>query len=373
MLPYGPMSTRRLSTFDDWVDYFRVWLADIDLDPAVTADYRFEAKYGDLHAEEIEFGDYRGSRKWDKVIEIPDQRIRDALLHLITYQGDTEFASVEQQRHLVATAPSEHDLKSLVRIMREEMRHGWQMCHILMNHFGDSGKVEAQKLLERRSFKNNRLLGSFNEPVENWLDFFTYTQFIDRDGKFQLGMLSHSAFAPLARSMGPMLKEESFHLGTGNNGLRRIVKAGRMPIPLIQKYFNKWIPTAFDLFGTDHSSSAHWAYVWGLKGRFDEDQNAEPPDRDLLNEYARKLYLEEIQGLVDLLNRERPEGTPALYLPDPRYKRRIGEYAGRPYSVDGRLLDQASYDHHLAETLPTDADRAASEEICGREGWLLPR
>src|SRR5438552_872500 len=189
------MVSSRLDTFDDWIEYFRTWQAEIDLDPAVTAGYRFEAKYGDLHAGTVEFGDYRGDTKWETVLEVPDQRIRDALLHLITYQGDTEFGSVEQQRHLAATAPSEHDLEALVRIMREEMRHGWQMCHLLITHFGSSGKVEARKLLERRSYKNQRLLGSFNVPVDNWLDFFTYTQFVDRDGKFQLGMLSHSAFA----------------------------------------------------------------------------------------------------------------------------------------------------------------------------------
>src|SRR5213080_4034712 len=145
--------------------------------------------------------------------------------------------------------------------------HGWQMSYLLCSHFGDEGKREAAKLLERRADEGERLLGSFNELVDNWLDFFTYTQFIDRDGKFQLTMLSTSAFDPLSRSMIPMLKEESYHLGTGNNGLLRIVKAGRMPPEVIQRFFYKWIPTAFDLFGTDNSSSAHWAYVWGLKGR----------------------------------------------------------------------------------------------------------
>ena len=84
-------------------------------------------------------------------------------------------------------------------------------------------------MLERTADEGNRLLGSFNEIVAHWLDFFTYAQFIDRDGKFQLKMLSTSAFTPLSRSMGPMLKEESFHLGTGNNGLLRIIKAGRVP------------------------------------------------------------------------------------------------------------------------------------------------
>ena len=367
------MSTLRPFTFDDWIDYFRKWQEDIDLDPAVTAGYQFEAKYGEVHAPHIEFGDFQGEKKWENILEVPDQRIRDALLHLITYQGDTEFASVEQQRDLAASAPSEQDLQSLIRIMREEMRHGWQMCHLLINHFGGSGKVEARKLLERRAFKNNRLLGSFNVPVDNWLDFFTYTQFVDRDGKFQLGMLSHSGFAPLARSMVPMLKEESFHLGTGNSGLKRIVKAGRLPTGLVQKYFNKWIPTAFDLFGTDGSSSAHWAYVWGLKGRFNEDQNSDPADRDHLNEYARGLYVQEVQGLVDALNKERPEGSPALRLPDVKFNRRIGEFAGLRYSVDGSPLDEAGHARHLAESLPGDADRQAIASLCTDQGWILPR
>ena len=161
--------------------------------------------------------------------QIPHQPIRDALLNLIVYQGDTEFASVEQQRHLLDTSPSDYDTDSVCRIMTEEMRHGWQMCHLLVNHFGETGKVEARKLLERRSWQNNRLLGSFNVDVDNWVDFFTYTEFVDRDGKFQLNMLSTSGFAPLARSMGPMLREEGFHLGTGHMGLQRIARAGRVP------------------------------------------------------------------------------------------------------------------------------------------------
>jgi benzoyl-CoA 2,3-dioxygenase component B len=105
--------------------------------------------------------------------------------------------------------------------------------------------------------------------VDNWVDFFTYTEFVDRDGKFQLNMLSTSAFAPLARSMGPMLREEGFHLGTGHMGLQRIARAGRVPPPLLQKYVNKWLSTAYDLFGKDSSSSAEWFYV-GNHGRYDE-------------------------------------------------------------------------------------------------------
>ncbi|MBV8355111.1 MAG: hypothetical protein JO101_07310, partial [Candidatus Eremiobacteraeota bacterium] len=199
----------RIATFDDWYALLEDWRKDIGLDRALTErflpGYQLEAKYGVLPSSEIGFGDYRGDRRWQRLLDVPDQRIRDALLGMIVVQGDTEFASNEQQRFLVNNAPSDYDLAALVRIMMEETRHGFQMCHLLITHFGADGKIEAEKLLERRAFgKRNRLLKAFNEDVTHWLDFFAYTNFMDRDGKFQLTMLSHSSFAPLASSMLPM-------------------------------------------------------------------------------------------------------------------------------------------------------------------------
>ena len=214
----------KITTFDDWTDYFRQWQKDIGLDTSKFHDYKFEVKFGAVPSETIEFGDYAGRQKWETVLQIPDQRVRDTLLHLITYQGDTEFASVEQQRNLLNTAPTDYDLQSAVKIMREEMRHGTQMSYLLVKYFGSSGKLEAQKLLERRAFNNSRLLGAFNQDVEDWLDFYCYTELVDRDGKYQLTMLNHSGFKPLAASMTPMLQEEFYHLLTGHTGLTRVIK-----------------------------------------------------------------------------------------------------------------------------------------------------
>jgi benzoyl-CoA 2,3-dioxygenase component B len=362
----------RISTFDDWQAYFEEWRRSIDLDPGVHAGYTFEPKYGDLTTTEIQFGDFKGRRRWEKVTEVPDQRIRDALQHLIVYQGDTEFASVEQQRKLYQKAPSEYDRSSLARVMCEEMRHGYQMCHVLVTHFGRSGRIEAQKQLERRSWKNTRLLGSFNVDVNDWLDFYTYTEFVDRDGKFQLKMLSFSAFAPLARSMGPMLHEEAFHLGTGHNGLKRVVKAGKVPVDVLQRYFNKWIPTAYDLFGVDHSSSAHWAYVWGLKGRFDEDTNALPADREKLNDYARNLYKDDVDRHIAALNALLPPGSEKLFAPDMKFNRAIGDFAGRCFTVTGEPVDEAAYPAYLASVTPTALDRERLEDVFKLPDWVAP-
>ncbi|MGH9429987.1 MAG: Phenylacetic acid catabolic protein [Terriglobia bacterium] len=363
----------RVSNFGDWIDYFYGWQKDIGLDSPEFRQYKFEAKYGELPNNEIEFGDYRGNLRWTTVMHIPEQRIRDAALNLIVYQGDTEFASVEQQRRLFETSPSRYDYLSLVRVMTEEMRHGWQMSHILVTQFGRSGRIEAQKLLERRAFVDNRLLGAFNETVENWLDFYTYTQFVDRDGKFQLTMLSYSGFQPLAQSMLPMLKEESYHLGTGNNGLKRIIQAGRVPIPIMQRYFNKWLPTSFDLFGTDHSSSAQWAYVWGLKGRYNERDVGNEVDKERLNDAARQLYRDEVVKLTDILNRAIPEDQPKLVVPDLRFNRKIGQYKDKRYTVDGRELTAEEFAKYLPTVLPSDEDKETLKSICKEKDWVAPK
>lgn len=361
----------KIATFDDWIDLFHKWQKDIGFESSLLKGYPFESIYEESPTSEVKFGEFKGRKKWETVLQVPTQEMRDALLHLIVYQGDTEFASTEQQRHLIHAAPTPYDLNCLLRVMREEMRHGWQMSHLLITHFGASGKLEARKLLERRAYKGSRLLGAFNQPVSHWLDFFTYTAFIDRDGKYQLSMLRHSGFAPLARSMGPMLKEESFHLFTGQSGLTRIVKAGKIPRETVQKYFNKWISTAYDLFGKDRSTSALRFYRWGLKGRFNEEKSSIPPKHpDRLNEEARSLYLQEIQEIVGGLNQLIPEGQTKLYVPDIKFNRHIGVDADKTFAVDGTLLNDEEYHRHLQEVLPGPKDEAQLQSIFREGNWV---
>ncbi len=366
----------RISTFDDWVDLLRDWQSEIGLDLELidrhVPGYKLEAKYSDLPSDEISFGSFAGQRKWERLLDVPDQRIRDSILNMVIFQGDTEFASNEQQRFLLNNAPSEYDLASLARIMLEETRHGFQMCHLLITHFGADGKIEAQKMLERRAFgKKNRLLRAFNEDVTHWLDFFTYTNFMDRDGKFQLTMLSHSAFAPLSRSMLPMLREESFHMGTGISGLKRIAQAAVIPVALQQKYYNKWISGSLDLFGTDHSRSARWAYEWGIKGRDDETKTDEPARVEALNERARERFYDEIKRTVDQVNSVNP--AEKLYVPDMRFNRKIGDHTDEHWSVDGRRLTDDEWAAYTPSVLPMPDDETRLAELFKDPNWIAPK
>ena len=369
--------------FEAWIDEFNEWQTRIGFDPAWLGDYRFEIKFDwDTAGDIIEFGDFEGMPKWERRMQVPQQTVRDAIISMVSVQGDTEFASVEQQWHLLDSAPTEYDRKSAMRIMCEEQRHGWQMAYVLCNYFGDQGIREAQKLLERNSSANPirgeedrpRLLGSFNEPIDHWLDFFMFTHFIDRDGKFQLKMLSTSSFKPLAASMGPMLKEESFHLGTGANGIRRIVAQGVIPCALIQKYVNKWVSTGLDLFGVDESTSAQWAYVYGIKGRYDERENEGDADREHLNEESRGHYFEELNLEMERINARRKDGEQELFIPSDKFNRSVGMYQGMMFNlhVEPFEVTDDDWNQYLNSVLPNDDDEAQLQEYF-KEEWIQYR
>ena len=362
--------------FEAWIRDFNEWQTRIGFDPSWLGDYRFDIKFDwDTAGNSIEFGDFKGMPKWERRMQIPQQNIRDAIITMVSVQGDTEFASVEQQNHLLATAPTEYDKKSALRIMCEEQRHGWQMAYLLCTYFGEQGVREAAKLLERNAQDGTRILGSFNAPIDHWLDFFCFTHFIDRDGKYQLKMLSTSSFKPLAASMGPMLKEESFHLGTGANGLRRIVKQGVIPCELLQKYLNKWISTGLDLFGTDDSTSAQWAYVYGVKGRYDERESDIEADREHLNEASRELYFQELREEMRRISAARKEGEPELFIPSDKFNRGIGNYAGKNYTIRGEKYEgtDEEYEAYLISVLPTEEDEYKLMNDYMKQDWIQYR
>jgi benzoyl-CoA 2,3-dioxygenase component B len=358
--------------FAKWEEDFEGWVDRVGYPRNLLGDFKLEPKYAEPPVGTVEFGKFKGQPKWREPEEHPDPEARELLLKLITIQGDTEFASVEQQKKLLGNPPTAYDMKSMTRVNVEEMRHGWQMAHILITHFGEDGWREAQGLLSRNAQKGERILQAFNDPVQNWLDFYCYTTFLDRDGKFQLGCLLHSGFYPLAASMGPMLKEEAFHLGTGVTGLRRVLAAGKVPMDILQRRVNWWVSTSLDCFGGELSRKAAKNVDLGFKRRYDEGESEVEVDASRINEYNQGLYMAEIREIVERLNANRPAGTPPIVVPSERFRRRVGLYKMKPYAADGKLIRQDAYEEYLRSTLPTPEDDERLEEVFKGE-WIAPR
>ncbi|MBV8756998.1 MAG: benzoyl-CoA 2,3-epoxidase subunit BoxB [Deltaproteobacteria bacterium] len=337
------------------------------------------------------FGDFQGQPVWD---EVPGE-FRNMLRRLVVTQGDTEPASVEQQRNLGATAPSLYDLRNLFQVNVEEGRHLWAMVYLLHTYFGRDGREEAEELLQRRSGDSDkpRILGAFNEPTSHWLSFFMFTMFTDRDGKYQLAALAESGFDPLARTCRFMLTEEAHHMFVGETGVQRVVKRacelmktgdvraqGGIDLPTIQKYLNLWYSLSLDLFGGEVSSNAADAFAAGLKGRYKEDRYEEHKligshfrmevleegrviekdiaMRNALNEVLRTEYIKDCQRGVDRWNKTiREEGIDfELRLPDHKFHRQIGMWSNNRFAPSGEMLDDAQWNARKGDWLPNDQD-----------------
>jgi benzoyl-CoA 2,3-dioxygenase component B len=360
-------------------------------------DYRWGIFLADaVPNRTIGYGDNMGQLAWQV---IPGEH-RNTLRRLIVTQGDTEPASVEQQRRLGDTAPSLYDLRNLFQVNVEEGRHLWAMVYLLHSHFGRDGREEAEELLQRRSGNADkpRILGAFNAPVDNWLDFFMFTMFTDRDGKYQLLALAESGFDPLSRTTRFMLTEEAHHMFVGETGVERIVQRtcelmkqdkhedvrsqGGIPLDMVQRYLDLWFALSLDLFGGEVSSNAASFFAAGLKGRYKEDSYAdhlallecykmavpkggavneeEVPLRNAMNEVLRDAYVDDCQRGVDRWNKRIAESGVqfSLRLPSKRFSRHIGIYADMPFDAEGRLLSREDWEKRKGEWLPTAEDRA---------------
>jgi benzoyl-CoA 2,3-dioxygenase component B len=266
----------------------------------------------------IPFGQHLGEPVWQ---EVPGE-YRAMLRRLIVVQGDTEPASVEQQRFLGDTAPSLYDLRNVFQVNVEEGRHLWAMVYLLQKYFGRDGREEADLLLQRRSgdVDKPRILGAFNEDTPDWLSFFMFTTFTDRDGKMQLEALANSGFDPLARTTRFMLTEEGHHMFVGRTGVERVIQRtceimrdnnitdpfdienirnyGVIDLPTLQRKMNFHVSVTLDLFGSEISTNAANAFNASLKGRFHEPTIND--DHQLIND--KYPVLRNVNGRFEMVD-----------------------------------------------------------------------
>jgi benzoyl-CoA 2,3-dioxygenase component B len=299
------------------------------------------------------------------------------------------------------------------------------MVYLLHAYFGRDGREEAEELLARHSGDADkpRILGTFNEPITDWLSFFCFTYFTDRDGKFQLKSLAESGFDPLARTCRFMLTEEAHHMFVGETGLGRVVRrtlevmkelgtddpetirrAGAIDLPLLQRYLNFWFSSSLDLFGSEVSSNAATTFANGIKGRPDEAQyedhlaldattGIDVPDgvggvktaavnlRNAMNEVVRLAYVKDCEMGLRRWNMQiqRAGFDARLKLPSTRFRRSIGAWADVPTDPDGNPIAREAYAQGLHGWLPSQDDRSFVRSLMQRvvepgkmAAWIAP-
>ena len=413
---------------------------DVYLRTAVSVDARGWANFGYVKmpdyrwgiflakpekGRKIAFGDHMGQPVWQ---DVPGE-YRSVLRRLIVTQGDTEPASVEQQRQLGLSCPSLYDLRNLFQVNVEEGRHLWAMVYLLQAYFGRDGREEADALLERHSGDPDRprILQAFNEGTPHWLSYFMFTYFTDRDGKYQLASLAESGFDPLARTCQFMLTEEAHHMFVGETGVMRILQrtcqvmnqlgtdnpesvraAGAIDLPTMQKFINFHYSVSVDLFGGEMSTNGATYFTMGIKGRYLETRieddhkladstwpvlainpgetgseiiSTEQPALLAVNERLRDDYISDSQRGIDRWNKKiQEQGIDfQLTLPHRGFNRRIGVFASIRVSPQGAILGEEGWHRESVRWLPTESDHEFVGALMGKvvepgkiAGWIAP-
>jgi benzoyl-CoA 2,3-dioxygenase component B len=382
----------------------------ISVDPKGWAKFDYikmpEYRWGVLLAPQVEgrtipCGEHYGEPAWQ---EVPGE-YRSMLRRLIVIQGDTEPASVEQQRFLGKTAPSLYDMRNLFQVNVEEGRHLWAMVYLLQKYFGSDGREEANEMLRRQSGSEEtpRMLGAFNEETPDWLSFFMFTYFTDRDGKMQLEALAQSGFDPLSRTCRFMLTEEAHHMFVGETGVARTIQRtceamneagindpfdvekiralGVIDLPTIQKKLNLHYTLSLDLFGSEVSTNAANAFNAGIKGRYqeikiDDDhqlnndtysasrfinnqiETADVPALTAINMRLRDDYTNDAAGGVKRWNQiiRKANIEFELKLPHSGFHRKIGVFDNAPITPDGLVISKEQWEERKSNWLPSTAD-----------------
>ncbi len=405
----------------------------VSVDPKGWAKFDYvrmpDYKWGILLAppvdgRKIPFGQHIGEPAWQ---DVPGE-YRAMLRRLLVIQGDTEPASVEQQRHLGKTAPSLYDLRNLFQVNVEEGRHLWAMVYLLQKYFGADGREEAAELLRRRSGDADtpRMLGAFNEATPDWLSFFMFTTFTDRDGKMQLAALAQSGFDPLSRTCRFMLTEEAHHMFVGETGLMRIIERtcqamkqagiddatdveavralGVIDLPMIQRKINLHYSLTLDLFGNEISTNAANAFNASVKGRYREDKLSDDhrllsdtypvlrfidgnvvrqdvPALSALNMRLRDDFTDDCTGGLHRWNKviETAGVDFSLKLPHVAFNRRIGEFSKAHVDPNGAIMPAETWAQSREKFLPAAGDAVYLESLMrpvrdpGQfAGWIAP-
>lgn len=356
-----------------WDDYFKG-----------VPPFQLVAKIGGLKSNIVEVGQYAGNMRFEHAKEMVGNAFFSAR-DIVRAQCSTELGSIQQHRLTLDKAVNDKAKFSVLRIMAEELRHAYQMFWVLDQDptwkkpgLGDVARQTIEELLSMEL--GGHVLDAFNIDFNDFLDNVTYATVIDLVGKYQLDMQQVFSYAPMARSMGPMLQEEAFHIGSGRKLLKEISQMaargeGDYSIEDVQRAMNLWFPRGLEMFGNEQGGET--AVTFGFKDKTNGTAQAEYVEevRGVVRNVNVAIVQEQIPGasredahsLIDEVEKSRDPKRgirleDLIAVPDLKFFRKRGpeEIIFKPYAIRGELLTESGaplspdeYLRYLSTVLPT--------------------
>jgi len=210
---------------------------------------RFEAR--------IAAGDFIEAKDW-----MPEH-YRKTLVRQISQHAHSEIVGMLPEGHWITRAPTLKRKTILLAKVQDEAGHGLYL-YAAAETLGVSRDQMTQALLSGQA----KYSSIFNYPTLTWADVGVIGWLVDGAAIMNQVPLTRCSFAPYARAMVRVCREESFHQRQGFESLLTMMEQGtQAQRAMVHDAVNRWWWPSLMMFGPPDAQSPNSAQSmrWGIK------------------------------------------------------------------------------------------------------------
>ena len=216
---------------------------------------RFEARIGE--------GSFIEAKDWMPA------HYRKTLVRQISQHAHSEIVGMLPEGNWATRAPTLKRKAILLAKIQDEAGHG-----LYLYAAAETLGVSRDQLLHALHTGKAKYSSIFNYPTLSWADIGVIGWLVDGAAIMNQVPLTRCSYAPYARAMVRICREESFHQRQGFESLLVMMKEGsEAQRAMVQDAVNRWWWPSLMMFGPPDGDSVHGAQSarWGIKRISNDD------------------------------------------------------------------------------------------------------
>ncbi|MGE0314738.1 MAG: 1,2-phenylacetyl-CoA epoxidase subunit PaaA [Lautropia sp.] len=207
--------------------------------------------------ERIDAGDFIEAKDW-----MPEH-YRKTLVRQISQHAHSEIVGMLPEGNWVTRAPTLKRKAILLAKIQDEGGHG-----LYLYAAAETLGTSRDQLLDALHGGRAKYSSIFNYPTLTWADVGTIGWLVDGAAIMNQVPICRCSYAPYARAMIRICREESFHQRQGFDALHVMMKEGTdAQREMVQDAVNRWWWPSIMMFGPpdDQSPNSAQSMRWGIK------------------------------------------------------------------------------------------------------------
>ncbi len=216
---------------------------------AVALERRFDAK--------IDAGDFIEAKDW-----MPEH-YRKTLLRQISQHAHSEIVGMLPEGNWITRAPTLKRKAILLAKVQDEGGHG-----LYLYAAAETLGTSRDQMVDALHSGKAKYSSIFNYPTLTWADIGTIGWLVDGAAIMNQVPICRCSYAPYARAMIRICREESFHQRQGFDSLLTMMQKGTdAQKAMVQDAVNRWWWPSIMMFGPpdDQSPNSAQGMRWGIK------------------------------------------------------------------------------------------------------------